>query len=60
MKIKVTLEFDIDPDTWKIEYGNEFDAEEQAYVREFLPELVHGHVQSLPIVQNGIVDLVKR
>ena len=57
MRSKITLEFDVDPDTWAAEYGNEFDAEEQAYVREFLPELVREHVKHLPIVSNRIVTL---
>ena len=59
MKIKVTLEFDVNPNTWANEYGLDLD-QAKADVREFLPELVAGHIGEMPHVKHGIVDFVKR
>jgi len=59
MKIKVTLEFDVNPDTWANEYGLDLDAA-KADARDFLPHLVAEYVGELPHVKNGIVDFVKK
>ncbi len=59
MKIKVTLEFDVSPDTWANEYGLDLD-EAKADARDFLPGLIAEHVGELPHVKSGIVDFVKK
>jgi hypothetical protein len=59
MKISITLEFDINPDTWATEYGLDLD-EAKADARAFLPELVAGYVGEMPHVKSGIIDLVKK
>lgn len=58
-KIKVTLEFNVDPDTWANEYGLDLD-EAKADARAFVPELVAGYVGEMPHVKSGIIELVKK
>lgn len=57
MKIKVTLEFNVDPDVWANEYGLDTD-QAKADARDFVPHLVRDWVGSLPHVKSGTIDLV--
>lgn len=59
MKIKVTLEFNIDPDVWANEYGLEPD-QAKADARDFVPFLVRDWVGSLPHVKSGIIELIAK
>lgn len=59
MKIRVTLEFNVDPDVWANEYGLDAD-EAKADARDFIPTLVRDWVGSLPHVKSGTIDLVKK
>ena len=57
--VSVTLKFSVDPDTWGNEYG--LDEEEQLQdLKHYLPELVKSHVERMPHVKLGIVDLLPR
>lgn len=57
MKVKVTLEFDIDPQVWANEYGLDIDnAKEDA--RGYFPQLVREYVRQMPHVSNGVVDYI--
>lgn len=57
--VSVTLKFSVDPDTWGNEYG--LDEEQQIQdLKNYLPELVKSHVEGMPHVKLGIVDLVTR
>lgn len=59
MKIKVTLEFDIDPHVWANEYGLDIeDAKTDA--RDHVPHLVRGYIGEMPHVQNGVVDYITK
>jgi len=55
MKVKVTLEFEIDPHVWANEYGLDAD-EAKADARNFFPTLVRAYVNEMNHVQSGIVD----
>jgi hypothetical protein len=59
MKIKVTLEFTVDPDVWANEYGLDTD-QAKADAIDFVPHLVAEYVGEMPHVKNGIVDFVKK
>lgn len=59
MKIKVTLEFNVDPDVWANEYGLDAD-DAKTDARNFVSQLVREYVGELPHVKNGIVELVKK
>lgn len=59
MKIKVTLEFDVDLDVWANEYGLDAD-QAKADARDFVPFVVGEYVGEMPHVKNGIIDLVKK
>ena len=57
--VSVTLKFSVDPDTWGNEYG--LDEEEQLQdLKHYPPELVKSHVERMPHVKLGIVDLLPR
>lgn len=59
IKIRVTLEFNVDPDVWANEYGLDI-ADATADARDFVPHLVTEYVGEMPHVKNGIVDFVKK
>lgn len=55
MKIKVTLEFEADPEVWANEYGLDL-ADAKADVRGYFPQLVREYVRNMPHVSSGVVD----
>lgn len=55
VKIKVTLEFNVDPEVWANEYGLDID-EAAADARSFIPTLVRAYVNEMAHVQNGVID----
>jgi hypothetical protein len=57
MKIKVTLEFNVDLHVWANEYGLS-DDQASADAKDFVPHLVREYVKQMPHVQNGIIDYV--
>lgn len=57
MKLKVTLEFEINPDVWANEYGLDID-EAKADARGYFPQLVREHVRQMSHVSNGVVDYI--
>lgn len=57
MKIKVTLEFNVDPEVWANEYGLDIE-DAKADARDFIPTLVRSYVAEMPHVTNGVVDYV--
>ncbi len=59
IKIKVTLEFNVDPDVWANEYGLDI-ADAAADARNFIPTLVREYVGEMSHVTSGIVDYVKK
>lgn len=59
IKIKVTLEFNVDPDVWANEYGLDID-DAAADARNFIPALVREYVGEMSHVKNGVVDYVNR
>jgi hypothetical protein len=59
IKIKVTLEFNVDPDVWANEYGLDAD-EAAADARNFIPTLVREYVGEMSHVTSGVVDYVKK
>ena len=59
IKIKVTLEFNVDPGVWANEYGLDID-EATADARNFIPTLVREYVGEMSHVQNGVVDYIRK
>lgn len=59
MKIKVTLEFNVDPDVWANEYGLDAD-DAKADARDFVPQLVREYVGEMSHVQSGIIDYIRK
>lgn len=59
MKIKVTLEFDIDPHVWANEYGLDI-ADAKADARGYFPQLVREYVRQMSHVSNGVVDYIQK
>lgn len=59
MKIKVTLEFNVDPAAWANEYGLDIaDAADDA--RNFIPTLVREYVGEMSHVTSGLVDYIQK
>lgn len=59
MKIKVTLEFDVDLHIWANEYGLSND-QARADAKDFVPHLVREYVKQMSHVQNGIIDYITK
>lgn len=57
IKIKVTLEFNVDPDVWANEYGLDIDNARDD-VRGYFPQLVREYVRQMKHVENGVVDYI--
>lgn len=59
MKVKVVLEFEIEPEVWANEYGLDLDnAKEDA--RGYFPELVREYMRTMPHVSSGVVDYIRK
>lgn len=54
MKIKVTLEFEIDPQTWATEYGLDIE-DAKADAQNFIPTLVREYVGEMSHIQSGVI-----
>lgn len=59
IKIKVTLEFNVDPDVWANEYGLDIDNARDD-VRGYFPQLVREYVRQMKHVENGVVDYIRK
>lgn len=57
--IKVTLEFNVDPEVWANEYGLDV-TEAAADARNFIPTLVREYVGEMAHVQNGTIDYIRK